>query len=146
MAYQCEWEREECATRGMTTAEMVKHYKDESVRGWCRFYLADPGDMSEGLRDAIRELLEACGVKEKPAHKAQREALRRSWQAEAYARSSAGAEKPVCVNQHVNVRMSYDRPPAQKPAPVYKMKLAPHHVVIGPRIAASLVRRYARAA
>jgi hypothetical protein len=72
----------------MRRDEMVKFYKEESVRGWCRFYLADPGDMSEGLRDAIRELLEACGVKEKPGHRAQREALRRAWQTEAAQRNA----------------------------------------------------------
>ena len=87
MPYTCEWERPDNPTASMTTTEMQKYYKEESVRGWCRFYLADPGDMSDGLRDAIRDLMLACGVKEKKAHRETREALSRQWRVERIARA-----------------------------------------------------------
>ena len=90
MSYQPEWSTDESPTKGMSTADMLKYYKANSVRGWCRFYLADPGDMSDTLKNAISELVDACATRETPAHRTRREQLRRIWQAESAARHANG--------------------------------------------------------
>ena len=150
--YTPEWAREDSPTKGLSTEAMLKYYKDHSVAGWCRFYLENPGETSPELLAAIQALYDACVVKQKPAHKLQRELLARRWQTEAYARNTTGLEPLRDTRQFdshlpgLPARFYPTVTPAPAPAPVREVR---HLPVIPSTISfkpAKIAQRYLRRA